>query len=243
MTTTDRAEAEAGDGFAGDRPFLARAERRARLLASRRIPFVLDVGACRGEYAQALRDAGYLGRIASFEPLAASYRELYAASASDPAWDAHQTALGSTSGTADLNVAHDARCSSLLMVGPRSIAAAPESAFIDTARVEVRRLDDLWSSLVPAGMRPYLKLDVQGFELEVLNGLGACFDLVAALEVELSLTPLYHGGALWSEVVDFLDIRGFRLASVEPVFEDVETGEMLQIDGIFVRDARPARSV
>jgi hypothetical protein len=37
-------------------------------------------------------------------------------------------------------------------------------------------------------------------------------------------------------LVKHLDARGFRLAGLEEGHDDVCTGEMLQADGIFVRD-------
>ena len=52
------------------RPFTARVV--ARLNASG-IPLVIDVGACRGEFATELRQRGYHGDIASFEPVAEAF--------------------------------------------------------------------------------------------------------------------------------------------------------------------------
>jgi hypothetical protein len=59
---------------------------------------------------------------------------------------------------------------------------------------------------------------------------------VAGVEAELSLVPLYRGGPLYGDVIDHLDSRGFRLVSLEGITEEPETGHMLQLDGLFVRD-------
>jgi hypothetical protein len=37
-------------------------------------------------------------------------------------------------------------------------------------------------------------------------------------------------------VIEFLRSRGFRLAGLEEGHDDIRTGEMLQANGIFVRD-------
>lgn len=235
MAVNDRRNTAPGGPFSREREFLSRAARRARLLASTDISLVLDVGGWEGEYGTSLRSAGYSGRIVSFEPMAASFAELQAISSADRNWDVYPLALGSTTGTAMLNVAHDSKCNSFLPVQPRSIEAAPESEFVGTEEVRVERLDRMWRDLVPDGITPYLKLDVQGFELEVLEGASDSLGAVAMIEAELSLVPVYARGPLWTEIVDYLDVRGFALVSVENVFEDFATGEMLQVDGIFKR--------
>lgn len=98
------------------------------------------------------------------------------------------------------------------------------------------RLDTIWDELATSSDRVFIKLDVQGFELHALRGAEASLASVVGMHVELSLVPLYEDGPLYLEVVENLRDRGFRLAGVDPVLEDAETGELLQMDGIFVRD-------
>jgi len=112
------------------------AERRARLLRAYRVDLVVDLGANAGQYAGALRAAGYRGRIVSFEPLSEPYRRLAAASNDDGAWDCRRLALGRRPGAARVNVSEDTRNSSLLTVGARHLRAVPDSR---TVRVESAR--------------------------------------------------------------------------------------------------------
>ena len=55
------------------------------------------------------------------------------------------------------------------------------------------------------------------------------------LRLELSLLPLYAGAPLYREVIDELEAAGFTLAGVEPGFADRVSGQLLQMDGLFVR--------
>ena len=69
---------------------------------------VLDVGANRGQYGHELRQAGYRGRLMSFEPVEHLCRELQQAAAGDATWSAHCMALGRETGAFDINVTrHD----------------------------------------------------------------------------------------------------------------------------------------
>jgi FkbM family methyltransferase len=210
--------------------------RRSKLFASQGVTVVLDVGANAGQYASRIREAGYGGRIVSFEPLFEAHAALEGIAATDPNWECRRLALGSEAGSAQINVAGNSWSSSLLEMGERHRRSAPESEYVATEKVPVARLDDIRDELMAADDRAWLKLDVQGFELEVLRGAEETLPQVVGLQAELSLVPLYEGAPLWREVVDHLSERGFRLAGFEQGFEDLETGETLQVDGVFVRD-------
>jgi hypothetical protein len=119
-------------------------------------------------------------------------------------------------------------------MGEQHLASAPESAYVGTQQITTARLDSIWDEVV-GNETPFLKLDVQGFEMHVLRGADAHLDRVAGVQAELELVHLYEGDSLWRDVVDLLDARGFELAGLEPGFEDPESGRMLQADGIFVR--------
>jgi FkbM family methyltransferase len=208
--------------------------RRERLLAARGITLVLDVGANEGQYARRLRAAGYSGQIVSFEPLTGVFARLERAAAGDPAWEARRAALGDADGEAEINVAANTYSSSLLPMRERHFRSAPTSAYVGSERVPLARLDSIWNELVRPDDRVWLKLDVQGYESRVLDGAEGVLDRVDVLQAELALVPLYEGDPPWRELVDRLAGRGFRLAGLEAGFEDPDTGELLQIDGIFV---------
>ena len=59
-----------------------------------------------------------------------------------------------------------------------------------------------------------IKLDVQGAELDVLNGAGAALENCSALIIELSLVQGNEGGPLAAEVIAGIDKLGFKCADV-----------------------------
>jgi FkbM family methyltransferase len=209
--------------------------RRVKLLRSEGIEMVLDVGANAGQYAGRLRAAGYSGGIVSFEPLAQAFAALERAAAADPGWEARRLALSDTDGEAEIHVSANSWSSSLLDMDERHLASAPESAYVGTERVTTARLDSIWDEVLGQDARPFLKLDVQGFEMRVLRGATGHLDHLAGVQAELSLVHLYEGDSLWRDLVDHLEAYDFELAGLEPGFEDPKTGRMLQADGIFLR--------
>jgi FkbM family methyltransferase len=213
------------------------AARRAKLLRGRDVGVLLDVGANIGQWVTETRAAGYTGRVVSFEPLSEVFPKLSKAAKNDPLWQTRNHALGPTDGSAQINVSKNRFSSSLLPMEERHERSAPQSAYVATEDIEVRRLDSIWSEVVPDGEPAFLKLDVQGFEFEVLKGAGASIPQIVGIQAELSFVPLYEGAPLFREMIDHLDRLGFELAGVEPGFEDPDSGEMLQADGLFVRRA------
>jgi FkbM family methyltransferase len=220
----------------GDQTLNAEETRRARLLRSLGVTLVLDVGASAGHYAAQLRRLGFEGRIVSFEPLSDAFAALRAAATSDPLWECRHIALGSSDGSAEINVAGNSTSSSLLAMEARQLESAPQAKYVGTENIRVSRLDSIYPELVDSGDRVYLKLDVQGFELEVLKGAEASLPSIDCVQAELSFVPLYEGAPTFIEMIEELGSRGFRLAGLEEGHDDVRTGEMLQSDGIFVRE-------
>jgi FkbM family methyltransferase len=206
---------------------------RARLFEREGIDLVIDVGANIGQYALALRKGGYSGEIHSLEPLDEPFEALSARASRDPRWTCEQLALGKRSGAAQLRVAAHSAGSSFLEVTQRLVSNTPEMAAVGSESVRVEPLSHLRSRL--QARTAFLKLDVQGFELQILEAGLETLPLFVGIEVELSFEPLYEGEASIFEVTQLLDRAGFRLAAFDPGIPDRRTGFPLQIDGLFIR--------
>lgn len=199
---------------------------------------VLDVGANAGQYGAGLRRATYKDRIISFEPLSQPFSILEHEVAADPLWECRRYALGNADGTISINVAGNAgQSSSVLPMLQSHQDAYPPANYIGTEVVPIHRLD----SVAPEIFRPtdvtFLKIDVQGFEKDVIaGGKSTVSDRCVGMQIELSFLPLYEGDMLIHEALDLLHSLGFTLTGLLPGFADPRNGRMLQADGIFFRE-------
>jgi len=204
------------------------------MLAMHGVDLVLDVGAASGAYGRELRDFGYTGDIVSFEPLTRPYQRLREASAGDARWSSLQTALGSETGRATINVASNSDSSSLLPMADAHRTAAPQVDYVDTEEIDVARLDDVVADRLTSSTRPFLKLDTQGFEKEVLAGGPRTLSQSVGIQVELSFVELYDGGMLVDEAISLLYGEGFRMVGIDQGMTSPQ-GQLLQADGVFFR--------
>lgn len=193
---------------------------------------VIDVGAHHGEFAGSLRAMGYGRDILSFEPVAASYAQLAARAGGDPRWRTRRLALGREAGRASIGVAQGTNFSSFLPPTSFSVDRFGTSAVQRQEEVQLARLDALPEA--QATRRPLLKIDTQGFDLEVLAGAEGLLDRVVALQVELSVRPLYEGAVPWDEALGTLAQRGLRPAHLSTVARDDDLG-ILELDCLLVR--------
>lgn len=212
-------------------PLRSAAAARERLLD--RVDVVLDVGANAGQYGTTLRELGFSGRLVSLEPVAEAFAELQRRAAADGAWEAVRVAASDSDGELTLNVTGDSRSSSVLSRNAR-FADKAGWAPKESRQVAARRLDGLVGELLRPDERAYLKLDVQGYERHVLDGAGSALARFEAIELELSVTPLYEGQPSLSEMLPLLAERGFRPVCMEPILLD-DDGLLMELDGLFAR--------
>jgi FkbM family methyltransferase len=203
------------------------------------INVVIDVGARLGEYGLWLRRNGYSGQIFSFEPVNENFTALTQRAARDDRWATRRTALGREEGEADINVAARTDFSSFLQptaYASQTFGSAPEIA--GTERVPVKRLDAIFSELLASVPKPrvYLKLDTQGWDLEVLRGASGCLTQIGALQTEISVLAVYEGMPTMAESLDYLSSIGFALSGLFPVSVD-EQLRAVEFDCVAVRTA------
>jgi len=209
----------------------------ADVLHAWRINCVMDVGANRGQFALLLRRLGYAGRIVSIEPGVEAFRALKAVARADKDWHVLRVALGSEPGEAKLQIRSPDDLSSFRPLTPRAHSYFPDASHVvRTEKVSVSTLALLFDELVREIPEPrvLLKIDTQGYDLEVLKGAEPVLPRVAALHIEVAFIPLYAGAPSWHEVLSWCEGHGFGLYGLFPVLRD-PCGQLVEADGILIR--------
>jgi len=150
-------------------------------------------------------------------------------------WEVHHCALGDTDEQREINIAGNSSSSSLLDMLPSLLKSAPQSKYIGRETVEIKRLDSIFGDVCQTNDRVYMKIDTQGFESKVIRGAERSLPQIDTVQMELSLTPLYAGELLFPEMCMLMTERGYRLVAIETGFSAPDSGELLQVDGIFHR--------
>ncbi len=219
-------------GLAVEPTYHGLAAHRERLIRTHSIGHVLDVGANTGQYAKALLASGYQGLVTSFEPNPRAAKELRATAAGRPAWTVHEVALTSSEGRMTLHVTDDSQSTSLLV-------PTADYAFMQKnheVEVDTQTLDAFGPFASPADAKGLLlKMDVQGFEGDVLRGAARTLESCSVVECELSTVELYAGQALMEEVIAQLRRAGLFPVALVRGFPDPTSHNVIQYDGIFAR--------
>jgi FkbM family methyltransferase len=209
--------------------------RRRQVLEDYAVNLILDVGANVGQFARDLRRC-YKGELISFEPVSASFKILAGTAARDPRWRVCQSALGSQTSSQTMNVYRGTELSSFLRANSYCAKKFGEDeTTMQREVVSVRRLDEVLDEIVPdcQEKRIFLKMDTQGYDLEVFNGLGKKLERVVAIQSEVSLIPLYEGMPHWTDSISFYERAGFGVVGLFPLTS--EGCRVIEYDCLMVR--------
>lgn len=213
-----------------DRPF---ADMRTFLQFLHQRGFVpglaVDVGAHRGHWTEMLKEIFPDVEVLMIEPQPELRAALDEVSARLPGVRWVETAAGAREETRLQTIWEDLQGSSFL---PRPDPAREARGEQRPARI--RRLDDLLQETF--GRAPDLvKLDVQGFELEVLRGCPSIFGKTEVFVMETSLYAFLDDIPLLRQVIDFMAERGYEIYDIAGQIRRPIDGALGQLDVVFVR--------
>lgn len=196
-------------------------------------PWVLvDVGANAGEFTRAVSSLVPLAGVHAFEPQPSCRAELQQALTGVPNSRLHAAAVGASAGEIELLCTENSRLASVLKPDA-SVAegyAGGDFKVRQHLKVPLVRLDDVIPANTEVGL---LKIDVQGYELPVLEGARETLRRTTALLMEVNYVPHYEGGATFDGLLAAVCAHGFRTFGISAPY----TGPKgpLWADALFVR--------
>jgi FkbM family methyltransferase len=152
--------------------------------------------------------------------VAAKFAKLKAAASGDPNWITLNCAAGVADETKSINVMSSSVFSSFNAPSKLQTSRFAETnAVVATESVTVRRLDGLIDELGLRGKLKncLLKSNTQGFDKSVLEGMGSCLSEVRALQLEISVTPIYENTVGMTDMLVYLQDRSFAPVAMFPI--------------------------
>ncbi len=208
------------------------------VLSLENINLVVDVGANVGQYAKLIRLHGYAGRITSFEPLSQAFKSLREESNFDPNWFAYNVALGADSRDVVMQRYAATEFSSVHSLNEFARTRFKWRTEIDGhEEVQMATLSEYWDQVTENmdSPRALLKLDTQGYDLEVLAGAADVLGDVYAIQAELSLKSIYDGAPRYLDALAEFERCGFEITGMYPVSRDKPSLAVVEYDCVMTR--------
>lgn len=200
------------------------------------ISTVLDIGANVGQFALTIRSILPEARIYAFEPVPECFGTLQRNFGHDSRFKALNLALGEHDAELPFQVNDYPPSSSFLNASVAHTTEFPFTKDTEHLNVIVRRLDDVAEQL--AIVDPVLiKIDVQGYENQVLTGGEKTIRRAQMVIIETSFTTLYEDQFLFDALYRKLTGWGFVYSGSLEQLYSFQSGKILQQDCIFFRSA------
>lgn len=203
--------------------------------AIRDVQYVVDVGAERGMWSEAVLDLFKPTTLLSIEPSPQSAAELRRRVSKHQRCEVVECAVGAEAGSATLHVMSDPLWNSLLTQSDAANDLYQPVQEEGTVEVKMSPLDEVVAHLPRIDI---LKIDVQGYELNVIEGATEALKKTCLLMLETNFVSHYEGDELFCELHQAVTSRGFQLHRIaSPYYSDA--GRLLYADAIFVNNAAP----
>lgn len=209
---------------------------RSRLIELFNISLVIDVGANKGQYIQSIRSKGYKGSVISFEPGNLAFLQLKECSKLDASWKIFNNALGSKNESSKIYVAKHSMMSSLLPSNASAQIHFLEET-VSEQNIEVRTLDSfLNDQIINSTSNIWLKIDTEGYELEVLKGAEKLLENVKVIDIEVCFKGHRMGQPLIWDIYDYCLKKGFEFFHIGSFYYDYnDNGSAIIGDMLLIR--------
>ena len=197
------------------------------------IDFILDIGAHKGQFINKVRQAGFTGKIISFEPQKDIHKELGKIIKNDTECILHpRCAIGEKNKLETLNIFSETQCSSILNPNKELFNLDNTIKKIRTEECEVFSLDYIIDNYYNITENTYLKIDTQGYDKNVLDGFKKNIKKIKFIQIEAGLYKLYENEEYYEYFINLFKSIDYELWDIKP-FAFNKLGGLVQFDLIF----------
>lgn len=193
---------------------------------------IMDIGANIGMSAESyLNIAKFKEPIYSFEPVSHLYKALEANARTFENWYPIKKGIGDFNEKQIIHVSGGhGGASSILTMTDELEKIAPDMKVFKEEEIEIVTLTDFYIQNNLEFKKIFLKIDVQGYESNVLKGAEPILDKVAGMKIELSIIKQYKEEKDIFELLPYLLNKGFSVYTIEEGWRNPQTNELLQVD-------------
>jgi len=195
---------------------------------------VLDIGANVGEFTCIFNELFPEAKIYAFEPLPDCYSRLEERTRNKDKIKTFNVGLGSKDGEMQIHKSSWHPASSFREMSDLHKQNYPHSSDSKDLNVRLKKLDDIFN-INDLSKNIFIKMDVQGFEDEVIKGGLNVFKLAKIIIVEISFETLYKDEPLFDGIYSLLKPLGFNFVGNLKQSVNKNDGRFLQADCIFIK--------
>lgn len=196
-------------------------------------PVIVDGGANIGDMTHHYQNLFADPQISAFEPIPALVKHLEKRFADDSQVTIYPYALGATNQEVEFNVNNFDATSSILNASSHNMGLCGEMVDLkEKISVPMVRLD----SVRDVSKRiDFVKLDLQGYELEALKGFGDILANTHIILTEVEFLPLYDDQPLFADIDLFMRQADFNLFNLYNLYTH-EDGQLYVADALYINN-------
>jgi len=200
-----------------------------RVILKNNITCVFDVGANIGQFLKKIRELGYNKKIYAFEPVSANFKELK--KIKDNNLEIFNFGFGDKTEKIKINVTAGSDLSSILE--PNEIGEKILGNKINVQKqetVSIKKFDSFFN--LKSHSNNLLKIDTQGYDLNVLTGASSSLKYIDYILVETSFISIYKDAPGFCKINKFLNDNKFFLTHIYPLSRN-KNGNIVECDCLY----------
>lgn len=200
-----------------------------RIIFKKNISCVFDVGANVGQFLKKIRKLGYNKKIYAFEPISTNFEELK--KIKDKNLELFNFGFGDKNEKIKINVTAGTDLSSILQPNETGKKILGNKINIQKQEiVSIKKFDDFFN--LQNHSNNLLKIDTQGYDLNVLKGASSSLKYIDYILVETSFISIYKNAPNFCEINKYLTDNNFFLTNIYPLSRN-KNGSIVECDCLY----------